>query len=53
MNQIAFNVLQSANGRTQFTNKPGQLRCPRWVSLAGFVCCLLFILFDFVVLTGS
>jgi basic amino acid/polyamine antiporter, APA family len=34
-------------------NPKGEFRCPRWVPLAGFLCCLLFILFDFVVLAGA
>jgi amino acid transporter len=31
-------------------NPKGEFRCPRWVPLLGFVCCLLFVLLDFVVL---
>ncbi len=34
-------------------NPEGQFRCPRWVPLAGLLCCVLFILFDFVVLASS
>ncbi len=34
-------------------NPKGEFRCPRWVPVAGFLGCLLFILFDFVVLAGA
>jgi hypothetical protein len=34
-------------------NPKGEFRCPRWVPLAGFIGCLLFIVFDFVILAGA
>lgn len=34
-------------------NPKGEFRCPRWVPLADFIGCLLFIVFDFVILAGA
>jgi amino acid transporter len=50
-----FSLINLALVRIKLRDDPnptGQFRCPRWVPLAGFLCCLLFILSDFVVLAG-
>ena len=50
-----FSLINLALVRIKLRDDPnptGQFRCPRWVPHAGFLCCLLFILFDFVVLSG-
>ena len=38
--------------RREDSNPKHEFRCPHWVPLAGFVCCLLFVLFDFVILAA-
>jgi amino acid transporter len=51
-----FSIINLALVRIKMRGDPnleGGFRCPRWVPLAGFLCCLLFILFDFVVLASS
>jgi hypothetical protein len=51
-----FSLINRALLRIKMRDAPnpeGQFRCPQWVPLAGFPCCLLFILFDFVVLAGA
>ncbi len=51
-----FSLINLALLRIKMRDDPnplGQFRCPRWVPLAGFLCCLLFILFDFVILASS
>ena len=48
-----FSLLNLALIRIKMQDDPnpnGEFRCPRWVPLMGFVCCLLFVLLDFVVL---
>jgi basic amino acid/polyamine antiporter, APA family len=51
-----FSLINLALLRIKMRDDPNPLRrfrCPRWVPLAGFLCCLLFILFDFVILASS
>jgi basic amino acid/polyamine antiporter, APA family len=50
-----FSLINLALVRIKLRDDPnptGQFRSPRWVPLAGFLCCLLFILSDFIVLAG-
>jgi basic amino acid/polyamine antiporter, APA family len=51
-----FSLINLALMRIKMRDDPnprGEFRCPRWVPLAGFICCLLFIVFDFVILAGA
>ena len=51
-----FSLINLALVRIKMRDEPnpkGEFRCPQWVPLAGFLCCLLFIFFDFVVLARA
>jgi len=51
-----FSLINLALLRIKMRDDPnphGEFRCPRWVPLAGFVCCLLYIFVDLAVLAAA